>query len=103
MVAVRRRSRRRRSSHPDRAETPLRRFYIALLCVVVLLTSFAILKPLRDAVNGWVASVAPVLGHLGISLEVVALIIAGLVLLYLMPGMEDRILRFFGIHRDKRR
>lgn len=103
MIAVRRRSRRRRRNHPSRLETPQRRVYIILLCVVVLLTSFAVVKPLHEAVYNWVKFVAPVLGHMGISLEVIALILAGLVLLYLMPGMEDRILRLLGIRRDKRR
>lgn len=91
MVVVRRRRGKRRS-RADKAQTPQRRAYIVLLCVVFVLMAVAAVKPMRRTVYNTVHSLWPGMAHSGISIEVVALVLAGLVLLYLMPGMEERIL-----------
>ena len=93
MVAIRRRRGKRRRSRADKAETPQRRAYIALLCVVFVLMAIAAVKPIRQTVYNGVHSIWPGMERAGIGLEVIALVLAGLILLYLMPGMEERILR----------
>ena len=101
MVAVRRRSRRRRSRR-DKNDTPQRKAYVLLLCVVFALMTMAIIRPVREAIYQFLHSLSPALAGAGIGFEAVALVLAGLILLYLMPGMEERILRLFGINRPKR-
>lgn len=108
MVAVRRRrsgSRGKRSgrSKADKLETPQRRAYLGLLCFVLLLMAIAAVKGIRQTVYTWLHSISPALEKAGVGLEVIALVLAGLVLVYLMPGMEERILRLVGLRRDKRR
>lgn len=100
MVAIRRRRRRRRS-RADKAETPQRRAYIALLCVVFVLMAIAAIKSVRQTLYNGLHSISPTLARHGIGLEVIALVLAGLILLYLMPGMEDRIVRL--VSGNKRR
>ena len=102
MVAVRRRSRRRRRNRADKNDTPQRKAYVVLLGVVFVLMAMVIIKPVRKAVYDGLHSISPALARAGVGFETIALVLAGLILLYLMPGMEERVLRLFGINRPKR-
>lgn len=100
---VRRRRRRRRRRH-DVASTPAARLHYALLALIGILFVFSLLPNVGHKA---IDSLRHMLPHFAINigghLEVVALAIAALVVLYFTPGVEERVLRALGIKREKHR
>jgi uncharacterized BrkB/YihY/UPF0761 family membrane protein len=102
MVVVRRRKR-RRSKKVDKAEqAAIRvRFVLLLLVVILLLVAVsgqhfaqALLEHLKDIFR-------PVKGVLQApKLEIVALVVAALILLYMIPGVESTLRRWLGINSN---
>lgn len=100
-----RRRRRRRRRRRDTADTPSARIHMILLGVIALLLIGSILgqgyrRKFIDSVRHLLPNFA---GDLSRRLEIVALVVAALILIYLTPGVEERVLRFLGIKKDKRR
>lgn len=107
---LRRRRRRRRRSL--KTEGPERRIRAGLLAVVVVLLILAVtgaqagswLKSLLAQAKPMIHSSGIVAGIKNIfRWEVLALGIAALILLYLQPGVEDKVLRKLGIKKDRKR
>jgi hypothetical protein len=103
-----RRRRRRRRRRSVRTESTERRLRFFLLGTVVLLIAVALTGgELRKSFSGVTDFLRPYIPIASIKsmmrLEIFALIIAALILLYLMPGVEDKILRTLGIKKDRRR
>lgn len=104
MTVVRKRKRRRRRKNAVTVDPRFRRIHMALLGIVLVLLVVAISgNSLRDSI----LSIAHKFGGpihssiRGIRLEVVALIVAAVILIYLTPGVEDQIFRMLGIHRGE--
>ena len=97
MVAVQRRSRRRRTKVTPIDWRRLAVMGVALLCVLMLVVD----KTLGSWVKNGVHSVSTLMG--GLRLEVVILAVCGLTWFYLTPGVEDRVVRFFKGIVEKRR
>jgi hypothetical protein len=102
-----RRRRRRRRRRSVRNETTGRRLRIFLFATVVLLVIVALTGgEFRQSVRGVADSVRHILPVAAIKsmfrLEIFALILAALILLYLMPGVEDRVLRALGLKKERR-
>jgi hypothetical protein len=94
MVAVRRRTRRRRG------ESPVKRKTLIFLVVSFVLVFLMVAVPeLRNAVLGFMR---PLTSRTRIPAEVWALILAGLALLTLIPGVEDKILTVLGLKKKSR-
>ena len=97
MVAVRRRSRRRRTQV---APVDWRR--IVLLGVILLAGLLLVVDPkLKGVVGDAVRQTRGITGAL--RLEVVVLGLCGLIWLYLTPGVEDRVTRFFKHATERKR
>jgi lysylphosphatidylglycerol synthetase-like protein (DUF2156 family) len=94
MVAVRRRKGRRRSDPPVK-----RRVLSVLLTVFAGLLLLVAIPGARNAVRKALHSVS---ASIHISPEVIALVVAGLALLFLLPGVEDKVLTTFGIRKPRR-
>jgi hypothetical protein len=89
MIAVRRKSRRRRTKL-----APIDWRRIAVLGVILMCALLLVLdKKLGGNVRTMLTAARVAMG--GVRLEVIILAICGLVWLCLTPGIEDRILRFF--------
>jgi hypothetical protein len=106
----RRRRRRRRSSLKD--DGPERRIRAGLLILVVVLLILAITGAQAGSwLKSLLAQAKPLAQSTGITSgiknifrwEVFALLIAALILLYLQPGVEDKILRTLGIRKERKR
>ncbi|MBC8102847.1 MAG: hypothetical protein H7Z41_09695 [Cytophagales bacterium] len=101
MVVVRRRSRRRRRKE-DKTEKVAGRIRLVLFGVVIVLLlvavsgqyfAMALLEQIKETVR-------PLKTYLNApKLEVLALILAALILLYMMPGVESTVRRWLGIGR----
>jgi len=106
MVAVRRRSRRRRSSRTSTSDYRSRQIRIGLLILIVAMLAFNLSG---HSVHAFTYAIAkqvfrPIYGFVvGLHLEVVALVVAAAVLIYLTPGVEDSVLKVFGIKRTPKR
>ena len=98
----RRRRRRRRSAAKN---TPTQRIHYFLLGVIGLLIVLSLLGPqFRQQAIGSLRHLLPhVAVDLGRRFEVIALVVAGLILLYLTPGVEDKVLRLLGIRKEKKK
>lgn len=94
MVAVRRRTRRRRSAPPVRRKT----LSVLLVCFVVVFILAAV-PELRNAIASYLHQL---FGGKRMPVEVVALLLAGLVLVYLIPGVEDKVLVAVGLRKRSR-
>ena len=103
MIAVRRRTHRRRQKPPS--DVHFRNVRIALLVVVIgLIVYMGMPDFLRQKFFAEVRQVfKPFRGLLQLRLDIIALVVAAGVLLYLTPGVEDYVLRLLGIRRDKKR
>lgn len=98
MVAVNRRTRRRRKR---RTEPQISRKTLAILVIGFLLAFVLVAVPtLRSPVTD---GIRMALRKTHIPPEAWALIIAALVIVYLIPGVEDRILLVFGLKKEPRR
>jgi hypothetical protein len=101
---MRRRRRRRRRRSVDTGNTPTTRMHLILLGIIGVLLVLSVLGPgyRRQAI----ASVRHLIPNVAVDIsrrmEIVALIVAGLILVYLTPGVEDRVLRALGLRKDKR-
>jgi hypothetical protein len=89
MIAVRRKSRRRRTKVVPVDWRRIAVLGVILVCVLLLVLD----KKLGGNVRVLLTAARVALG--GIRLEVIILALCGLVWLCLTPGIEDRILRFF--------
>jgi hypothetical protein len=99
MVVVRRRKR-RRSKKIDKAEQAASRVRFVLFGLVVILLLVAVSgQHFAQALLEQLKSIArPVKGMIHVpKLEVIALVIAALILLYMMPGVESTVKRWLGI------
>lgn len=104
MVVVRRRKRRRRQP-VNKAEQIAGRMRFVLFGVVIILLLVAVsgqhfaqalLEQLKDIIR-------PVKGIIHApKLEVIALVIAALILLYMMPGVESMVKRWLGINNGSK-
>lgn len=94
MVAVRRRTRRRRTDPPIRRKT----LTVMLVCFAIVFVLVAV-PSIREPVLSWVRHT---LTGKRPPAEVVALGVAGLVLVYLIPGVEDKVLTTLGIRKRRR-
>jgi hypothetical protein len=106
MIAIRRRRKRRRSRSVAKVDPRYRRIHLALLITVAFLLIVSVTgNTVRDAFLAILVRIRDTFhGMHQMRLEVVALIIAFLILLYLTPGVEDYVLRKLGVHRsDDRR
>lgn len=101
----RRRRRRRRSIQQETASKGTRLFLIAVivLLLIVAVTGGEIRKSLGPVLQSARALVPFAALKSVFRLETFALIVAALILVYLMPGMEEKILRAVGLKKDKRR
>jgi hypothetical protein len=103
-VAVRKRKKRRRSSPPPAAE-PIRSgsVHLVLLALIGALIVLSLAgQGLRAQIIASLRGLAPSLGRFAsYRFELIALIIAGLVVLYLMPGVEERVLGLLGIKKRR--
>lgn len=94
MVAVRRRTRRRRG------EAPVKRKTLIFLVVSFILVFLMVAIPeLRKATLSFMR---PLTSRTRIPAEAWALILAGLALLTLIPGVEDKILTMLGLKKKSR-
>ena len=97
----RRRRRRQESANPfgQRVQIVLFSIIIALLVV----TAFVPAKMRHDFMDNARRHLVP---NMSVSLngkfEVVALLVAALILLYLMPGVEEKVLKTLGLRQDKK-
>jgi hypothetical protein len=103
-----RRRRRRRRKRQVKTESNERRTRIFLGVIVVLLVLVALtggeLRKLASGAKAFVMSHIPIAAlKSAFRLEVLALIAAALVLLYLMPGVEDKVLKTLGLRDDRKR
>lgn len=107
-----RRRRRRRRRRSLKTDNPERRIRIFLLALVVVLLILAITGAQAGSwLKGILASAKSSgqfhgLGEIArkfMRWDVIALIVAAIVLLYLQPGVEEKILRYLGIKKDRRR
>ena len=94
MVAVKRRTRRRSAATPVKRKVLI--ILISTFCVLVVLiaipgASSIVKKFLRMIFHG-----------ITISPEVIALLLAGSALLFLLPGVEDKILTALGLRKKSR-
>jgi hypothetical protein len=94
MVAVRRRTRRRRSTSQVKSKG-----LIILLSLFGALALMIAIPPVRKAAKAVLQALA---ARVHISAETIALLVAGIALLFLLPGMEDRVLIALGIRKAKR-
>ncbi len=76
-----------------------RRLYTVIGATVVALF-LMINKPANEALQNAIHAVLP---KLNVRLEVIALGIAGIIWIYLTPGVEDRVLRFFKIRSEQKK
>ncbi|MGC4042615.1 MAG: hypothetical protein QM758_02305 [Armatimonas sp.] len=97
MIAVRRRSRRRRTRIAPIDWRRIAVLGVVLLCVLMLVLDRKLGGNVRILLN----NIQVALG--GLRLEVIALALCGVVWLCLTPGVEDRITRFFKNHIEVRR
>jgi hypothetical protein len=102
-----RRRRRRRRRRSVRNETTALRMRLFLLVTVVLLIFVALTgSQFRQSVRGIVDSVRHIIPVAAIKsffrLEIFALVLAVLVIIYLMPGVEERVLRALGLKKERR-
>lgn len=93
MVAVRRRKGRRRTDPPVKRRT----LTIMVLSFVTVLTLVAV-----PGVRHSLAGVRPLISKTHIAPEVWALLLAGVALLFLIPGVEERVLIALGIRKPSR-
>jgi lysylphosphatidylglycerol synthetase-like protein (DUF2156 family) len=93
MVAVRKRKRRRRSEPQVKSKS----LYFMVGIFLIVLLSVAV-PSFRRGLNGWLRTISP--NH--ISAETIAIVIAGLALLFLIPGVEDRVLITLGLKKRPR-
>jgi hypothetical protein len=106
---VRRRRRRRRSLKTEGPERRIRNFLLILVVVLLILAvtgaqAGSWLKSLLAQTKGFAQSSGIVAGIRNLlRWEVFALLIAFLILLYLQPGVEDKILRKLGLRKDRKR
>jgi|GEM_PF-6676266 hypothetical protein len=109
----RRRRRRRRSLKEEGPEKKIRVFLLFLVIVLLIIAvSGAQLTPwIKNVINdirpiaqssGLTAFVKGILRTL-LRIDVIALILAGMILFYMLPGNEEKIQRALGIKKDKRR
>jgi hypothetical protein len=100
----RRHRRRRRSVKNERTERRLR--FFLLVTVGLLIFVAAGRTQLRGVGKGFIDTIRPYIPVSTIkslmSYEVIALVLAALILLYLMPGVEDRVLRALGLKKERR-
>lgn len=97
MIAVRRRSRRRRTRI-----APIDWRRIAVLGVILLCALMLVLdRKLGGNARMFFTNIRVAVG--GLRLEVIALALCGVIWLCLTPGIEDRITRFFKNHFETRR
>ena len=107
-VVVRRRKGRRRRRQLQ-AEGPQQRFRLILFVVVILLMIITLTgNGIRHSVSGFFGRVRDMIPAAAIKTvarpEVVLLLLAAIILIYLMiPGLEEKALRFFGIRTTRRR
>lgn len=94
MVAVRKRTRRRRSDPPVKRKTL--NFLLVSFALVFIL---AAVPEIRSAVISYGHQLV---GGKRMPAEVVALLLAGLVLIYLIPGVEDKVLIAVGLRKPSR-
>lgn len=97
MIAVRRRSRRRRTPVVPIDWRRIGVLAVGLLCLLVLVLN----KKLSKAIQIYLTGARVALG--GVRLEVVILALCGLVWFCLTPGIEDRILRVLKNRFEPRR
>ena len=97
MVAVRRRSRRRRTQLAPVDWRRIAVLGVMLLCALLLVVD----KKLGGGVKAAVDQVRALTGS--VRLEVVILAVCGLIWLYLTPGVEDRVIRLFKKTTEKKR
>ncbi len=109
-ATIQRRRRRHRRRRSLRTEGPERRIRALLLGVVVILLILAVtglqagslFKSLLDQVRPLAHSYGILAGIRNLfRWEILALIIAAVILLYLQPGVEDKVLRRLGIKKDR--
>jgi hypothetical protein len=105
----RRRRRRRRSLKTDNPERRIRTFLLGLVVVLLILAvtgaqAGAWLKGLLATAkaSGQFSGVKVILEKF-FRWEVAALLIAAVVLVYLQPGVEEKVLRALGIKKERRR
>ena len=94
MVAVKRRTRRRRSA------TPVKRKVLIVLLTTFVVLLFLILIP--GASSGARKFLHSTFRGVHISPELGALMIAGVVLLFLIPGVDEKILTILGLRQTRR-
>jgi hypothetical protein len=96
MVVVRKRKRRRNNA------TEINRTQLGLTIAIFALLIFVVASPnTRAAVKSAIRGSLPSAGS--VPIEVVALGIAGLIILWLLPGVEHTVLTALGIRKEKRR
>ncbi len=93
MVAVRRRTKKRRSDPPIKR----RNLYFLVFSFVTVLIMVAV-PGVRQMLSGARSS----MGKTHVPPEIWALALAGIALLYLIPGVENTILTVLGIRKPKR-
>jgi hypothetical protein len=102
MVAVRRRSKRRRR-RTNSADVRSRQIRIGLLILIVGLIAFRLTgHSVHQFTNNALKQIFRPIYNLvvGVNFEIIALVIAAAVIIYLTPGVEDSVLRVFGIKRS---
>ncbi|GEM_PF-4720310 len=102
MVAVRRRRRRRRRTAPVPPQTA--RLRVALLVLVTGLILLTLVGgDVRRQIGAFLKSILPsITGLPFLRFEVIALLFAALIILYLLPGVEDKVLIFLGVRKRRR-
>lgn len=102
----RRRRRRRRRQVKTESNEKRTRLFLGAIVVLLLLVSFTggELRKLASGVKSTLVSYIPIAAlKSAFRLEVLALLAAALVLLYLMPGVEDKVLRALGLRHERKR